>query len=147
MRYRFVVDRDGNLLHDGSPVRSAGVLDLFARGLDEDKDGLFFRCAGERCAVDAEDTPLVVRSARAVRDSEGRPLRVVGNLGMGMEEELDLESLRLEGGVPYVRVRHGKLRARLSRAAFLTVGELLEPEGDDFVLPFASHRLKVAAAG
>lgn len=144
---RFHVDREGALLHDGAVVQSEGVLAMFAQGLDRDRDGLYFLCGRERCGVTAEDAPFVVRSARPVRDGAGRVERIVGRLGMGLEEELDAATFHFEAGIPYVRVRGGKIRARLSRAAFLAVAELAESDGDGYVLPVGGRRIRIEGAG
>src|SRR5262245_51420256 len=139
-RDRFQVDRDGALLHDGAIVQAEGVLQMFANGLDRDEQGLFFLCGRERCSVTVADTPFVVRSAQPVRDGQGRVTRIVGRLGMGLEEELDLSTLMFEGAVPYVRVRGGKLRARLGRAAFLAVAELVERDAAGLALVVGGSR-------
>lgn len=117
------LDGDGRFWHEGQEVTHHGLRAAFWRWLDRNPDGRFvLRLDAERFVyLDVDDVPQVVRSARWQGD------RAIVRLADDGEEELDYGSLHLRGdGRPYCAVKQGRFAARVSTAAWSTLGERIE---------------------
>lgn len=134
--YEYTLDKEGRLFHDGTEVVNEGVLRLCFRSLERDADGRYlFRCAGERNYVRPEDAPYVVRSVSVRRGRRGQVERIDLDLGSSVREKLDPATLEVGGGnVLYARVRGGLFPARFTRAAYYQIADLVEGDGQRFVL-------------
>lgn len=135
------VDRDGELVHEGEPVRHHGLRQALFRWLDRLPDGRhILRLDSERYAyVDVDDTPLVARAARL----DGP--RVFLGLSDGSEEELDPGTLVLRSdGTLACLVRGGRLAARLSTSAAAALADLVtDAAGDGPVLTLAGRTYRL----
>jgi hypothetical protein len=115
------LDAEGRFWHEGGEVTHAGLRAAFFRWLDRNPDGRWVLRLDDKRFVylDVDDAPFVVRSLRW----EGE--RAFAVLSDASEEELAPGTLRLERGVPYVKVRGGRFDARVSTAAWGTLQERL----------------------
>ena len=132
------IDREGRFVHEGAEVRHEGLRRALFRWLDAEPDGrVVLRLDARRFAnVDVDDTPLVAGAARL--DGE----RVLLALTDGSEEALDPATLTVDdAGVLRVRVRAGKLEARLGTSAAAVLAERLSEEAPGrWVLALAGRR-------
>lgn len=122
------LDRNGEFWHDGARVEHGRLRKALLRWLDVLDDGRdVVRLDDNRYAyVYVEDAHLIVRSL--VWEGDRAWLQLNDDSG----EELAYDSLCLgANGATYVRVRNGKLRARLSTAAHLALATHLEAEDAD----------------
>src|SRR5882724_1939247 len=125
------IDREGRFVHEGAEVRHEGLRRALFRWLDAEPDGrVVLRLDARRFAnVDVDDTPLVGE-------------RVLLALTDGSEEALDPATLTVDdAGVLRVRVRAGKLEARLGTSAAAVLAERLSEEAPGrWVLALAGRR-------
>ena len=115
------IDREGQFIHEGEPVRHEGLRQALFRWLDrlddpEQRDDARYilRLDERRFAyIDVDDTPLVVRALRLTRDGG-----VALQLSDGAEERLDPTTLTIDAeGVLRCWVRGGRIEARLATSA------------------------------
>ena len=128
------LDAEGRFWHEGQEVTHHGLRAAFFRWLDRNPDGRWVLRLDERRFVylDVDDAPFLVRSLRWEGD------RAMAVLSDGSEEELDLASVRLKEGGAYATVK-GRFEARLSAAAFTTLGEhIVERDGEPWL---GDHKL------
>jgi len=115
------IDRDGQFIHEGEPVRHQGLREALFRWLDRLDDGRYILRLDERrfAYVDVDDTPLVVRALRVAPDGT-----VALQLSDGAEEPLDPTTLTIDGeGVLRCWVRGGRIEARLATSAAAALAE------------------------
>jgi hypothetical protein len=115
--YRYRVDREGRVFHDGTEVVDPQVLRFFVLAMRRTEDGRWLVvCQGERNWFDAEGTPLVVQRIRPLGDGS-RPAALELGLAGDHREPLDPGTLALRDGDLFCRVRRGALPARFGRVA------------------------------
>jgi hypothetical protein len=123
--YRYTVDADGRIFHEGSEIVDPAVLRFFLRTLSRAPgDRLVVLCQGEQNWFEAADTPFVVQRLRCRTDGDalvGVELVFAGDYG----EPLDASTLETEGGHLYCRVRRGAFRARFGRIALQQLAAFL----------------------
>ena len=128
--YRYLVDREGRIFHDGTEIVDPLVLRFFLRAVQRTPDGRYLvLCQGERNWFEPYDTPFVVQRLRCVVE-EGS-LRA-GELCFAGDyrEPLDPGSLEAEGSHLFCHVRRGTFRARFGRVAMQQIAPFLV-EGED----------------
>jgi hypothetical protein len=124
--YRYTVDRDGRIFHEGSEITDGAVLRFFLLAMQPSADGRYVAmCQGERNDFDASDTPFVVQRLRLAADGTTIELFFAGDY----HEPLDPSTLEDEDGRLYCRVRRGAFRARFGRLALQQLGAHMG-EGD-----------------
>ena len=115
------IDREGQFIHEGEPVRHEGLRQALFRWLDrlddpdhKDDARYILRLDDRRFAyIDVDDTPLVVRALRLTGDGG-----VALQLSDGAEERLDPTTLTIDAeGVLRCWVRGGRIEARLATSA------------------------------
>ena len=111
---KIFIDSRGRWFHDGIRITHRWTYLENNKNLDVDEDGKFFvEEGGDRVYVECEDTPFVVTMATKTED--GFSLR----LNDESQEKLDFESFTIaKNNIPYLRVKNGKFKARLLRAAY-----------------------------
>ena len=146
--YRYAVDREGRVFHDGSEIVDPQVLKFFLRAMTRDPDGRFLvLCQGERNWFEAAaGTPFVVqRLAWRRRDgaADGIDLCFAGDY----REPLDPAGLEVDGGALRGRVRGGAFRACFGRVAMQQLAPGLRDDAGRpaLVLDGAAHPIRLAA--
>ena len=128
--YRYTVDVEGRIFHDGTEIVDPAVLRFFLLGMRRLPDGRFLvPCQGEENWFEAEDTPIVVQRLGLETGPHG--LGAVDLILAGdYREPLDPTTLETEAGRLYCRVRRGTFRARIGRIAMQQLApHLAETEG------------------
>ena len=126
--YRYRVDGDGRVFHDGSEIVDAATLRFFVLAMQRQDDGRHLvLCQGERNWFEAEDTPLVVQRLR-LRVEGGRLESAELGLAGGYWEPLDPATLATERDHLYAGVRRGQLFARFGRVAMQQIAPFLVAE-------------------
>lgn len=138
--YRYQVDAEGRVFHDGSEVLDPLTLRFFLRAMARTPEGRWLVvCQGERNWFEPEGTPFVVQRVRPVlREGALDGLELV--LAGDHREPLDPATLESEGGRLYCRVRRGAFPARFGRLALQQVGPHLGDEGGRPVLVLGDRR-------
>jgi hypothetical protein len=140
------IDREGDFIHEGEPVRHEGLRRALFRWLDRLDDGRYVLRLDERrfAYLDVEDTPLVVRALRVDGDA------VSLQLSDGAEEALDPTTLTVDDrGILRCWVRGGRLEARLATSAAAALAERITetPRGPALALGAGPPRLLVRRSG
>src|SRR4029450_9565921 len=119
--YRYVVDRDGRIFHDGTEIVDPAVLRFFLRAMTRTDDGrCLVLCQGERNYFAAPDTPFVVQRLRL--SLEGSALQSVELCFQGDYREARDPAVVRAGPAPVsgglgLAVRRVVFPGRLPRAA------------------------------
>jgi len=115
--YRYLVDREGRIFHDGTEVIDGAVLRFFLSAMRRTAEGQYLvMCQKERNWFEAWDTPFVVQRVVPTGDAaDGVALELY--LAGDYHETLDPNTLESEEGYLYCRVRRGAFRARFGRTA------------------------------
>jgi hypothetical protein len=140
------VDREGELIHEGEPIRHEGLRRALFRWLDRLDDGRYVLRLDERrfAYLDVADTPLVVRALRV--DGEAVSLQ----LSDGAEEPLDPVTLTVDQqGILRCWVRGHRIEARLATSAAAALAERITetPQGPALALGAGPPRLLVPRRG
>jgi len=146
--YRYRVDRDGRIFHDGTEIVDAAVLRFFLRAMTRTDDGrCLVLCQGERNWFEASDTPFVVQRLRLHLENgvlQGAELCFLGDF----REPLDPHTLETERDLLFCRIRGGAFRARFGRIAVQQLAPFLADtgEGSALLLGGARHPVRSGAA-
>jgi hypothetical protein len=127
--YRYRVDRDGRIFHNGSEIVDPLVLRFFLRTMQTTPDGRYLvLCQDEHNWFEPHDTPFVVQRLRMTVE-EGRLTAAELCFAGDYREPLDLVSLEAEAGHLFCRVRGGAFRARCGRVASQQIAPCLTDAG------------------
>ena len=145
--YRYRVDAEGRVFHDGSEVLDPLTLRFFLRAMTRTPEGSWLVvCQGERNWFESEGTPFVVQRVRSIFQ-EGRE-GVLDGLELVLagdhREPLDPSTLESEGGRLCCRVRRGAFPARFSRIALQQLGAHLRDENGQPALVLGGRRHTIA---
>ena len=142
-QYRYTVDRDGRIFHEGSEITDGAVLRFFLLAMQPSADGRYVAmCQGERNDFDALDTPFVVQRLRLAADGTAIELFFAGDY----HEPLDPATLEDDDGHLYCRVRRGAFRARFGRRALQQLGTHMGDSDDGFHLHLAGASYPIRRA-
>jgi hypothetical protein len=138
--YRYEVDAEGRVFHDGSELLDPLTLRFFLRAMTRTPEGRWLVvCQGEWNWFEPDGTPFVVQRMRPVlREGalDGLELILAGD----HREPLDPATLESEGGRLYCRVRRGAFPARFGRLALQQLGPHLRDAGGRPVLVLGGRR-------
>ncbi len=143
--YRYRVDRDGRIFHDGTEIVDPAVLRFFLRAMTRTDDGrCLVLCQGERNWFEVPDTPFVVQRLRLL--VEDGVLRGVELCFLGdFREPLDPRTLETERDLLFCRIRGGAFRARFGRIAVQQLAPFLADSGEGSALVLGGVRHPVRA--
>jgi hypothetical protein len=145
--YRYLVDRDGRIFHDGTEIVDPAVLRFFLRAMTRTDDGrCLVLCQGERNWFAAPDTPFVVQRLRL--SLAGSALQSVELCFQGdYREPLDPGTLETAHDLLFCRIRGGMFRARFGRVAVQQIAPFLEDVGEGSALVMSGRRYPVRSGG
>ena len=123
------VDRDGVWHFRGAEMFRKEIVDLFYEHLrfDESIGKYVIEMENDRCFIEVDDTPYVVRAVyrNGMPGGTGESIHVL--LNSGKREPLDLSGLRIgEENVLYCNVREGRFPARFSRPAYYQLAQWID---------------------
>jgi hypothetical protein len=129
------IDKEGRWYHHGAEMIHRPIIRLFYQNLARDEGGRYIiEWKGERCFVEVEDTPFVVRAISHQQDAAGKE-RIILALTDDSEEPLAPETLFVgRENVLYCRVRGGTFRARFSRPAYYELARHVVEKDDRYAL-------------
>ena len=133
-------DEEGHWFHDGVRVTNEKIAVAFDRWIDIGDDGRFILKNNVNWAfVEIEGAPVTVRSAHPT------PEGVTLWLSDGRSEALDLATVRQgPDGQLYCTVRGGRLTARFSRRAVLSLEPVLAEDAQGICLQVGDTRVVVS---
>jgi hypothetical protein len=140
------LDREGQFWHRGEPIEHARTLAVLHRGLHRADDGRWAtRIGSEWGYVDVEDAGRFLRRIEEDPEAKGQ-LR--GQLVTDGWVRIDPASLAAGADdALYARVPPDGERARLTRAAQVSLAPLLREEGGSFLLDLAGRRFPIGRDG
>ena len=135
------IDVDGNWFHEGSPIRRAGLVALFASILRREQDGSYVLVTPvEKRTIKVADVPFVAvgilitgtgrRQTVTLTTNTGDVITIGENNPMRFAEGAAADGIAL----PYATVRGG-LEARIARAVFpdlVEAGSVADHDGDEW---------------
>jgi hypothetical protein len=131
-QYDMRIARDGTWFHQGGPIKRMALVKLFATVLRRDEAGDFWLVTPvERGRIAVEDAPFVAIELHAEGTGKAQVLRLRTNLdhwvNVGARHPIRVTQNPDTGEpAPYVLVRDN-LEARINRAVFYELAELVEP--------------------
>jgi len=141
------IDKDGRWYHHGVEMIHRPFIRLFYQNLTRDEEGRYIiEWMGERCYLEVEDTPFVVRTISHRKEAAGEE-RFMLALTDDSEEALAPDTLFVgRENVLYCRVRRGSFRARFSRPAYYELARhIVEKDGGyGLVLNGTLHGIRMA---
>jgi len=146
--YRYQVDREGRIFHEGTEIVDPAVLRFFLRAMTRTDDGRYLvLCQGERNWFEAPDTPFVIQRLRLAVESGVLQAVELGFPG-DYREPLDPRTLETERDLLFCRVRGGAFRARFGRVAVQQLAPFLSDagEGSALLLGGVRHPVRGGAA-
>jgi len=134
------LDVDGRFWHEGGEVTHQGMRAAFFRWLDRNPDERWVLRLDEKRFVylDVDDAPFVITSLHF----DGP--KITAHLIDDTDEELAYDTVRIEHGVAYATVK-GRFPARLSRAAWTSLGERLVEKDSAVFLQTPSGPRRISA--
>lgn len=144
--YRYTVDRDGRIFHEGSEIIDPLVLRFFLRAMQQTPDGRYLViCQREQNWFETSDTPFVIQRLHCATE-QGHLASVELYFVGDHHEPLDPESLEAEGPYLYCRVRGGAFRARFGRSAVQQLAPFLVEDSGGPVLLLGGTRQLIRQA-
>jgi hypothetical protein len=127
--YRYQVDREGHIFHDGTEIVDAATLRFFMLALRRESDGRWLAvCQGEQNWFEPYDTPFVVQRL-GLGVADGRLRSVELHFAGDYREPLDPATLEHDGARLFCRVRKGAFSARFGRLAMQQIAPWLGDDG------------------
>ncbi|MCL2669581.1 MAG: DUF1285 domain-containing protein [Syntrophaceae bacterium] len=123
-----IIDKEGNWFYRGSEMIRLDIVRYFYQHLKEDGKGAYYiEIDADRCPVQVEDLPYVIRSV-TLRSQPDDETSFFVSLTDGTEERLDEEPpLRVgRDNILYGWVGGGRCEARFSRPAYYQLSRYIE---------------------
>ena len=133
---RIFIDKEGRWFHKGVEMVHREFINLFYEHMSLDSEGRYIiTLEGERCHVEVEDTPLVVRKALFKDSVQSDRSRFILFLSDETQEDLSPDTLSVGiENVLYCRVRSDTFPARFDRPAYYQLAQYIEEmEGGYFL--------------
>ena len=122
-----IVDKDGVWYYKGAEMFRKDIVNLFYENLKRDASGRYIiEMKNDRCYIEVEDTPYVVRSVYKVNSQENNNESINLLLNNSDLEELDPTTLWIgKDNVMYCCVKNNTFDARFSRAGYYQIAGLI----------------------
>ncbi len=136
------IDKQGRWFHKGAEMIHRDFIQLFYQHMVMDASGRCVIAMGDdRCYVEVEDTPFVIRQVRfEEEDGEGLS-RCMLYLNDDTREILCPDTLYIGlENVLYARVKEGGFPARFLRPAYYQLAQYVEEENGTYVLPLNGRK-------
>lgn len=142
------VDEEGNWYHNGSKIIREDIIRLFLENITlEEGRGFVINYRGNRCLLDASDTPFIIARVDRHQETKHGEERIMLKLRYIEEPELlDPATLWVgQDNVLYCRIRNGRLPARFSRPAYYQLAEWIEedPASGEFYIRVHNERYPI----
>ena len=129
------IDKEGNWYYQGLPIIKREIYLHLNKCLEKDPSGRYILLMdGEKCYLEVEDTPYVIKGVRLGAGQQTAPVLFV-RLNDETEEELNVDTLRVrKDSVLYCKVKDGLYDARFLRASYYQLAEFLRQDGEKYYL-------------
>ncbi len=113
MPAKMFLSKDGDWYHEDEKITHPGILEKLNRSLKWEDDGYYVTIGYERCKVQIEDAPYLVKGVREKGES------LVLELSDFTEEVLEPSTIKIgDKNIPYARVKKSRDWARFTRPAY-----------------------------
>ena len=135
------IDKEGNWYYQGLPIIKREIYLHLNRCLRKDPSGKYILLMdGEKCYLEVEDTPYVIKEVRPGAGHQPNPPLFV-KLNDETEEELKAGTLRVgKDNVLYCKVKDALYDARFLRASYYRLAQFLLYDGERYYLVVGSTR-------
>ena len=129
------IDKEGNWYYQGLPIIKREIYLHLNRCLRKDPSGKYILLMdGEKCYLEVEDTPYVIKEVRLGAGPQPNPPFFV-KLNDETEEELKASTLRVgKDNVLYCKVKGALYDARFLRASYYRLAQFLLYDGERYYL-------------
>lgn len=143
------IDKEGRWFHRGAEMIHREFIRLFYEHMEMDDSG---RCiiswGGDRCYVEVEDTPFVIRRVRFEAQDRGGSSRFILHLNDDTQEVLAADTLYIGAdNVLYAMVKEGAFPARFLRPAYYQLAQYVQEEDGAYILPLNGKKYPLRASG
>jgi uncharacterized protein len=144
------VDQEGDWYYHEDKITREDIIELFLAHLELAPGGLFYiDWRGQRCAVEAADTPFVITRVDRVPSKDGHSESILLQLKhLPTPDFLNPSTLWIGAdNIPYCTIRNGRYRARFARPAYYQLAAWIEhdPHTETFFLELNDTRYPIAA--
>ena len=143
------VSKEGKWYHQGAEIIHRPIFLWLIQSLEKTEDGLFIvNLNNQKCVLEVEDTPLVVRQVNLVREGPEEKDQIRLTLNDESQEILDPETVGInQESVLYCQVKNGRFPARFLRPAYYQLAEyMVEEDSGEFALLLDNKRYPIKAA-
>ena len=143
------VSKEGKWYHEGAEIIHRPIFLWLIQSLEKTEDGLFIvNLNNQKCVLEVEDTPLVVRQVNLVREGPEEMDQIRLTLNDETQEILDPETVGInKESVLYCQVKNGRFPARFLRPAYYQLAEhIVEGDTGGFALLLDNKRYPIKAA-
>ena len=139
------IDKEGSWFHKGAEMIHREIIRHLYQYMEFDPQGRYIvNWMGDRCYVEVEDTPFVVKRAVFEKAYQSVGSRVILYLCDETKEVLDPDTLFVGNyNVLYCRVRDGRFPSRFSRAAYYQLGKYIEEDNGRYYLPLDGKKYDI----
>ena len=129
------IDKEGNWYYRGLPIIKREIYLHLNKCIRKDPSGKYILLMdGEKCYLEVEDTPYVIKEIRLDADPKRDPVLFV-KLNDETEEELKVDTVRVgKDNVLYCKVKDVLFDARFLRASYYQLAEYLQCDGENYYL-------------
>lgn len=129
------IDKEGNWYYQGLPIIRREIYLHLNSCLEKDPSGKYILLMdGEKCYLEVEDTPYVIKEVRLGAGPQPDPPLFV-KLNDETEEELKADTLRVgKDNVLYCKVKGALYDARFLRASYYQLAQRLQYDGEKYYL-------------
>ena len=143
------IDKEGRWFHKGAEMINREIVRHFYENLTIDSLGRYvIHWGNERCLLEVEDTPFVVRRVVFREEGGGRNARFILFLSDDTQETLAPDTLYVgRDDVLYCRVKQGRFPGRFQRPAYYQLAEYIGEEDGEFFLPLKERKYPIRREG
>lgn len=143
------IDKEGRWFHKGVEMIHRGIIQLFYQHMEMDSQGRYvINWGGDRCYVEVEDTPFVVRRSIFKRGDQANNSRFILFLTDDSQEDLSPDTLFIGiNNVLYCKVKDRTFPARFGRPAYYQLAEYILEENDRYFLPLNGEKYLIQEKG
>jgi len=142
------IDREGNWYYRGQIMSRLDIVNHFSRHMVLDDNGNYCITLGnDRCPVEVEDAPFVIRSIMKERGKGTRRDTLTAVMTDGTAERIHPDTITVgPGNVPYCTVRNGTMTARFSRPGYYQLAAFIEYDNakDAYYIPLNRERYYIS---
>ena len=143
------IDKEGRWFHKGIEMIRREFIQFFYQHMEIDSQGRYvIDWGGDRCYVEVEDTPFLVRRTVFRSKDQANNERFILFLSDDSQEDLSPDTLFVGNeNILYCKVNDRTFPARFDRAAYYQLAEHIVEENNDYFLPLNGEKYIIRRKG